>query len=45
MNQFNGLRRALLLLSIAFLGACASGVKLDDVADSQNTSGSDGKAM
>ena len=44
MNQFNGLRRALLLLSIAFLGACASGVKLDDVADSQNTSGSDGKA-
>jgi peptidoglycan-associated lipoprotein len=44
MNQFNGLRRALLLLSIAFLGACASGVKLDDVADSQNTAGSDGKA-
>ena len=44
MNQFNGLRRALLLLSIAFLGACASGVKLDDVADSQNTSGSDSKA-
>ena len=44
MNQFNGLRRTLLLLSIAFLGACASGVKLDDVADSQNTSGSDGKA-
>lgn len=31
MNRFSMARRAALLLSVAFLGACASGVKLDDV--------------
>ncbi|MEY4625908.1 MAG: hypothetical protein RL061_1433, partial [Pseudomonadota bacterium] len=31
MNQFSLARRATLLLSVALLTACASGVKLDDV--------------
>ena len=41
MNQFSLARRAALLLSVAFLGACASGVKLDDVDSAGKSSGGD----
>ena len=41
MNQFSLARRALVLLSVVLLGACASGVKLDDVDGANgNKSGS-----
>jgi peptidoglycan-associated lipoprotein len=39
MNHVSLARRAALLLSIAFLGACASGVKLDDVDGAGKTGG------
>jgi peptidoglycan-associated lipoprotein len=41
MNQFSLARRAALLLSVAFLGACASGVKLDDVDGTGKSSSGD----
>ena len=40
MNQFSIARRATLLLSVALLTACASGVKLDDV-DGKGKGGTD----
>jgi peptidoglycan-associated lipoprotein len=40
MKQFSIARRATLLLSVALLTACASGVKLDDV-DGKGKGGTD----
>ena len=41
MKQFSMARRATLLLSVALLTACASGVKLDDVDGANKGSGTD----
>lgn len=40
MKQSNALRRLLVIAAIAALGACASGVRLDDVNDPANGSSS-----
>jgi len=41
MKEFSIARRATLLLSVALLTACASGVKLDDVAGKSGSGGTD----
>jgi peptidoglycan-associated lipoprotein len=42
MNTFSLARRSLLLFSVVLLGACASGVKLDDVDGANGSNGANG---